>query len=277
MFESHLRRWRLTVDGPAIVTPRAHLLPVRQAGRAAMLKVATAPAEIVGNGVMAWWAGADGIDRVGSRVTTGAAPLLAVDGAAILMARATEEGALVRLLEQGRDDEATRILVRVAAALHAPRRAPPPADVPPLERWFADLTAAADRLGGPLPASARAAEKLLASQSERVVLHGDLHHENVLHFGADGWLAIDPKGVYGERALDHVSHVFDPDDPVAPSLAVLEQRLALIADLAELDLARLRLWLLAWAGLVAVWWSESGASAAAPAVSVAAALERNRP
>lgn len=32
-----------------------------------------------------------------------------------------------------------------------------------------------------------------------VTLHGDLHHGNVLDFGASGWLAIDPKGLKGER------------------------------------------------------------------------------
>lgn len=34
-----------------------------------------------------------------------------------------------------------------------------------------------------------------------VVLHGDLHHENILR-GNDGWLAIDPKGLTGDPALE---------------------------------------------------------------------------
>ena len=32
------------------------------------------------------------------------------------------------------------------------------------------------------------------------VLHGDIHHGNILDFGARGWLAIDPKRLQGERA-----------------------------------------------------------------------------
>ncbi|MEE9254725.1 MAG: aminoglycoside phosphotransferase family protein [Pseudomonadales bacterium] len=35
-----------------------------------------------------------------------------------------------------------------------------------------------------------------------VVLHGDLHHENILLDGASGWTAIDPKGVIGPRCLE---------------------------------------------------------------------------
>lgn len=36
------------------------------------------------------------------------------------------------------------------------------------------------------------------SMGEQVVLHGDLHHENVLRSGG-GWVAIDPNGVIGAR------------------------------------------------------------------------------
>jgi streptomycin 6-kinase len=38
--------------------------------------------------------------------------------------------------------------------------------------------------------------------SEYVVLHGDLHHENILWDADAGWLAIDPKGVIGPRCLE---------------------------------------------------------------------------
>ncbi len=34
-------------------------------------------------------------------------------------------------------------------------------------------------------------------------LHGDIHHNNILDFGARGWLAIDPKRLIGDRAFDY--------------------------------------------------------------------------
>ena len=46
---------------------------------------------------------------------------------------------------------------------------------------------------------AETAQALLADPRERSVLHGDLHHDNALDFGARGWRAIDPKGLIGER------------------------------------------------------------------------------
>jgi Aminoglycoside/hydroxyurea antibiotic resistance kinase len=40
---------------------------------------------------------------------------------------------------------------------------------------------------------------LAATQRDVAVLHGDMHHENVLKFSSRGWPAIDPKGLVGER------------------------------------------------------------------------------
>jgi streptomycin 6-kinase len=42
---------------------------------------------------------------------------------------------------------------------------------------------------------------LLALPTEQVLLHGDLHPENVLRSGTS-WLAIDPKPLVGDRAFD---------------------------------------------------------------------------
>jgi streptomycin 6-kinase len=35
-----------------------------------------------------------------------------------------------------------------------------------------------------------------------VVLHGDLHHENILLDDQSGWIAVDPKGVIGPHCLE---------------------------------------------------------------------------
>jgi streptomycin 6-kinase len=41
---------------------------------------------------------------------------------------------------------------------------------------------------------------LLSSPCKQLVLHGDLHHDNILNDGND-WLTIDPKGIIGEAEL----------------------------------------------------------------------------
>ena len=75
-FDPYLARWRLAPDGPPILTPTSRLLPVRQAGVPAMLKVTDAPEERFGNGLMAWWDG------------DGAARVIAMDAGAVLLERA---------------------------------------------------------------------------------------------------------------------------------------------------------------------------------------------
>ena len=73
-------------------------------------------------------------------------------------------------------------------------------DPMPLMRWFDALKTAAEVCGGILRLSAATASKLLATPRDVMVLHGDIHHGNILDFGPRGWLAIDPKGVSGERS-----------------------------------------------------------------------------
>ncbi len=43
---------------------------------------------------------------------------------------------------------------------------------------------------------------IVARGGDDHLLHGDLHHENILHDSTRGWLAIDPKGVIGPREFE---------------------------------------------------------------------------
>ena len=94
-----------------------------------------------------------------------------------------------------------------------------------------------------------------------VVLHGDLHHDNVLDFGERGWLAIDPTYL-GERGFDFANiftnpDLADPARPVATGPDRFARRLEVVAEAAELDRPRLLRWILAWTGLSAAWFWET--------------------
>jgi streptomycin 6-kinase len=136
-FEPYLNRWNLVSDGEPITTHSSDLLPVRQNGAPAMLKVAREAEERRGPVLMEWWDG------------EGAARVLAHDDPALLLERAMGHRSLLAMAHDGRDDEASRILCEVAARLHAPRQKPYP-DLIPLRDWFAELWPAAARLGGGL-------------------------------------------------------------------------------------------------------------------------------
>jgi streptomycin 6-kinase len=255
MLDAHLSRWGLVPDGGPIVTRAARLLPVRRGGEPAMLKLALEEEERFGGALLEWWDG------------DGAARVLARDGDALLLERAEGTASLSEMARTGRDDEACRIICAVAARLHAPRPKPL-LELVPLPHWFRDLEPAAAAHGDVLRRCAEAARALLASPREVGALHGDLHHGNVLDFGgARGWLAIDPKGLVGERGFDF-ANVFtnpdlaDPPRPVATGPGRFARRVAVVAEAAGLERERLLRWVLAWTGLSAAWFLGDGASPA---------------
>jgi streptomycin 6-kinase len=245
IFDAALRRWRLTPDGAPRFTATSALLPVSLAGRAAMLKIARVQEERAGAALMVWWRG------------NGAARVLGYDGDALLLERACGARSLREMAMSGGDDVASRAICAVAARLHAPRLPEPP-PVTPLARWFADLEMAARTHGGILQTCADTAHTLLAEPREVVVLHGDLHHDNVLDFGARGWRAIDPKGLYGERGFDFANILCNPDLPVARDPVRFARQVEVVAATAQLERRRLLEWILAYAGLSAAWFIADG-------------------
>lgn len=195
-FQPYLSRWNLVPDGAPIRTHSSDLLPVSADGREAMLKVARVAEEKTGARLMAWWAG------------EGAARVMQHDENAILIERASGTRSLSALAREGQDDEATLALCGAVARLHQPRPAPPSGLVR-LEDWFAPLV---DRSHYAILARcAAAARLLLAEPTEILPLHGDVHHGNVLDFRDRGWLAIDPKGLIGERSFDYANLFRNPD------------------------------------------------------------------
>jgi streptomycin 6-kinase len=240
MFDAHLARWGLVPDGEPIITHSSRLLPVRQGGVPAMLKVALEPEERWGAVLMVWWNG------------DGAARVLAHEGDALLLERAVGKASLVEMAQNGRDDEASRIICAVAARLHAPRNRPPP-ELVPLQHWFRELDPAAARYGGLLSKAAAAARELLANPQDVVPLHGDIHHDNILNAGPRGWLAIDPKRLVGERGFDFANIFCNPDLDTATAPGRLARQASVVAKEAGLERTRLLRWILAYAGLSAAW------------------------
>lgn len=251
MFGDYLARWALTPDGDPIVTRTSRLLPVRRQGVPAMLKISAEPEEKLGNRLMTWWGG------------EGSARVLAHSEDAILLERAESRTGLAELARSGRDDEATRIICAVVARLHSRRDRLLP-NLVPLALWFEALGAAAEAHGGILSVADATARELLSEPREIGVLHGDIHHENILWFGDRGWLAIDPKGLVGERGFDFANLFCNPELRTATAPGRFGRRVRVVAEAARLDRTRLLQWVLAWAGLSSAWLLDEGLSAELP-------------
>jgi len=257
-----LDHWRLGIDGAVFETATSTLVPAHTAtGQAVMLKVSHHDEERRGSALLAAWSG------------RGAARVLERDGDAVLMERATGPRSLVAMSTAGSDAAATGVLCATAAVLHEASAAVLDADEPPelvpLRSWFRQLFAHADELEPVHRQGAEFALALLDDERDVVALHGDLHHGNVLDFGGRdrGWLAIDPKGLLGERAFDYANLCCNPSHAFALEPGRLEARHAAVTDAAGLEPTRFARWLVAWCALSSTWHALGGDAAAAASVA----------
>lgn len=192
-----------------------------------------------------------------------------------LVAADLELGALLEeRLKPGRelagiqdDDFRTRVLAAVMGAVWRPL--PEKHDFPTLDRWTVSLQHyPQDNLtGGPLPArlmdrAAGMLAELLASGGPVQLLHGDLHHFNVLSRvdhpteAVGDWCAIDPKGVAGEPGFEIGAMMLNPFDniPTRDDIRRIEsRRIDILAEQLSLDRQKLLRWAAVCAALSAAW------------------------
>ena len=103
-------------------------------------------------------------------------------------------------------------------------------------------------------------KKLLNVKQELYVLHGDLHHENILKSG-DTWIAIDPKGIIGplEYEVGRFTMNPKPDLLEQPNIKmIIKNRVNLFSALFGFDKQRLIDWAFVQAVLSACWSEEDG-------------------
>lgn len=259
-----LQRWELMEDGAPFQTPTSVLQRVRlKNGACAFLKLALCKEERQGAALLRWWQG------------EGAVRVLAQHGTLLLLEGACGVRSLSQMAQNGEDDAASRILCHVATRLHGRVAAHPPKLIP-LSRCFHALALAAATQGGIFQELSAIAHSLLAKPQQIVLLHGDLHHENVLDAGERGWLCIDPKGYLGERGFDHANIFCNPDYPTATQPERFERRVQIVAEAARLEGHRLLSWIAAWAGLSAAWHMADGGNADTALAVAALALRALR-
>ena len=99
--------------------------------------------------------------------------------------------------------------------------------------------------------------ELLGSMAAPVLLHGDLHHGNILAAERQPWLALDPKGVIGEPAYEVGAWLRNPWPGLLAGphpRQILVQRVAQFVAELGCDRARIVGWGRAQAVLSA-WWN----------------------
>lgn len=94
---------------------------------------------------------------------------------------------------------------------------------------------------------------LCATQGEPVLLHGDLHHYNILRATREPWLAIDPKGLAGERAYEIGPYLYNKIEGVDDMREYTLRRIDQFTDILGIDRQRLIAWGFAQAVLSRLW------------------------
>jgi streptomycin 6-kinase len=98
--------------------------------------------------------------------------------------------------------------------------------------------------------------ELRDSAERRVLLHGDLHHANILSSSKHGWMAIDPKGVCGDPGYEVGSFMINrlpAGISDSETIDIFDQRLTIFEGELNIDRRRLARWAFCHAVLSAVW------------------------
>ena len=166
---------------------------------------------------------------------------------------------LGELTRQGSDQEAAHKLVETANQLQKvqfDQNYP----WPKLEDWVAELMELergatwTDDNWRHIEVSRHLAKELVSAQKDVRVLHGDLHHDNIIK-GARGYCAIDAKGVIGEKAYELANAVCNPvgAEELMISRDRIEFLLTLWCEEFNLERARFLKWIIAQRGMSISW------------------------
>jgi streptomycin 6-kinase len=163
------------------------------------------------------------------------------------------------------DDEATKVLGTVIARIHKPL--PEQHRFITIEGWATVISEYMKKYkngNGPLPMTLvnkanGLFKQLIATSAEPVLVHGDLHHDNVLLSDERGWIAIDPKGVVAEPAYEVAAMIRNPYQKlknIKDLEPLLNRRIAILAEELGFNRQRILGWCFAQTILSAVWDTE---------------------
>lgn len=250
-------RWELTLGAPVKPLSYCYVIPARRAdGTAAILKVCPPMGEFARQVAALRLFDGRGIVRL----------LESDPHVEALLVERCEPGTLLRVESAADDARATSIACDVMRQVW--RQPPPDHPFPAMADWNADLRQLRPHYGGgtgpfPVPLIEEMetlVADLTASAPAPLLLHGDLHHDNILAARRQPWLAIDPKGLIGEPAYETGALLYNPYLQLlaAPNSGrILARRIDQLSEELGLDRVRVRGWGLVRAVLAAWWHVES--------------------
>ena len=103
-------------------------------------------------------------------------------------------------------------------------------------------------------------DELLATAPPDVLLHGDLHYDNILSHNSE-YLIIDPKGYIGDPAYEFAAYIANPyfELLIQPNyLETIQDIITMISMYSGINEKRLYKWFFVYCVIVQVWLIEDG-------------------
>lgn len=251
LLDNILQAWHLTKDGETIITPTSTLAFVQKDGHPYVLKTFNKNTdEHLSGHVLDAYQG------------NKAVKIFCKSENALLLERITPATHLSSLSLEGKDDKATHIFCEIAKELHNQPNIPK--DTPTIANFWGEgfnryLNSSNTQINAALVQKAKQLFFDLAnSQSKHVLLHGDLHHNNILLDKKRGWLAIDPKGLIGEAEIEVAALLKNPVDypEIYTKEAIIHSRIKTISNILNLNQERVIHWAFALTILSCIWLTE---------------------
>lgn len=160
-------------------------------------------------------------------------------------------GMLLELIEPGitlrsffpkKDDQAVAVACQVMKKLHS-KRVPDLSQFTPIEKWFSlfETLQVPQELQHHVAQARVLVEQLKNSEPHVHLLHGDLHHDNILLNASSEGIAIDPKGVIGEAAYEVGAFMCNPGELSKQKniSSILNRRLDQFSQILSIDRQRI--------------------------------------
>ena len=192
----------------------------------------------------------------------GAVRIIKSSSDAILLEQANPGKHLKEYSISGKDGEATQIFCEVITQLHSKKQTPD--GFPEIADFWGKgfdryLNSSDTRIAMPIVEKAKHMfSELSGSQGKQILLHGDLHHDNILFDEKRGWLAIDPKGAIGEAEIEVAAFLKNPIGhlEIYTDEKIIRNRISTISRELNLNQERILRWAFALTVLSAIWLTE---------------------
>ncbi len=183
----------------------------------------------------------------------GVVKVLAEDNGMLLLQRAVP-GISLKSYFRTNENESIEIVCKVMKKLHK-ASIPGAHHFPHVKDWLTALDKDWPIPDEYLQKARKLRDQLLQTSKPDVLLHGDLHHDNILQNGND-WMVIDPAGVIGEPAYEVAAFIRNPIPEllcIHNASRIIQNRMATFSDLLNIPKTKIADWCFVESVLSWIW------------------------